>query len=186
MRTVLLLLLLVGSQQKTLLIGDSISAYRNGWQCSVASRAGWQLHNAAVGGKRTAWMLSTLKHELDSAHWDRVLIYGGINDAFSGVPIGQAVANVQSMVVLAKAHGAEPIVIVGYDPNLVIRSTGYSADVEAKCRARYVQFQEQLLRVRGCRFVPMCTTLTRADTDDGIHLNSQGHKKFRDWVYSHI
>jgi hypothetical protein len=51
----------------------------------------------AKGGMRTKWMLDNLKPLLAKKHFDRVYIWGGVNDMFSAVTIEQAIANLKQM-----------------------------------------------------------------------------------------
>ena len=69
----------------------------------------------AQGGRRTDWLLTNLTEKLKTNKYDRVYIYGGINDMFSSTTKQTALQNVQKMVDLIKSNGGEPYVIIGYD-----------------------------------------------------------------------
>lgn len=171
---------------KALVIGDSLSTYKNGWQDVVCSKNSYTLTNISRGGKRTTWMLTELKAKLDTSSYDKVYIYGGINDMFSSVKTETAVNNIQEMVNVCLQHNTKPVVIIGYDPSKVCYQTGYKLDIEKKCRDRYIEFQKQLaLSIKGAKIIPMDTTVTRKDSNDGIHLNSTGHRKFTKWIIEH-
>lgn len=189
MRILLILIMLAMSlpSKKYLFIGDSLTCYSGGWQEKLTRAHGAALTNHAMGGKRTDWMKRRLFADLDTATWDRVYIYGGINDAFAEVNLDSSVSNIMQCVQRCKSKGVEPIVIIGYDPLKVNLHTGYSAEVEAKCRARYCVFQSKLIAaITGrAKYIPMDTTLTRADSDDGVHLNASGHRKFSKWIIDH-
>jgi len=169
---------------KILFVGDSLTAYKGGWQHQYAKMRGADYDNISKGGKRTKWMLEQMKkYPLDSYKYNEVVIYGGINDSFSYVSEDETIRNIQEMVYIAKKMGAVPIVIVGYDPNRVIQSTIYSNEVETRCRNRYISLQKRMVKeLKWCVIVPMEPTIWRMDSDDGIHLKSSGHKKFSKWV----
>ncbi len=173
---------------KILFVGDSLTAYSNGWQHKYSKGRGADYENISKGGKRTKWMLEQMKkYPLDSYKYNEVVIYGGINDSFSYVSEDETINNIQQMVYIAKRMGAVPIVIIGYDPNKVIQNTMYSNEVETRCRNRYIKLQKRMATdLKWCVIVPMDTTITRMDSDDGIHLKSSGHRKFGKWVFDNL
>jgi lysophospholipase L1-like esterase len=173
---------------KILFVGDSLTAYTNGWQHRYSKGRAADYDNISKGGKRTKWMLEQMKkYPLDSYKYNEVVIYGGINDSFSYVSEDETINNIQQMVYLAKKMGAVPIVIVGYDPNRVIQNTIYSNEIETRCRNRYIKLQKRMIKdLKWCVIVPMDTTITRKDSDDGIHLKSSGHTKFSKWVLNNL
>jgi len=91
------------------------------------------------------------------------------------------------MVNLGNLYEMEVIVIVGYDPNRVIKKTVYNDSVTKVCRNRYVKLQKKMQeRLIGCKIIPMDTTVNYSDSGDGIHLKSSGHKKFSNWVLKNL
>jgi len=173
---------------KILFVGDSLTAYDKGWQHQYSKMRGADYDNISKGGKRTKWMLEQMrKYPIESYKYNEVVIYGGINDSFSYVSEDETIRNIQEMVYIAKRMGAVPIVIVGYDPNRVIKNTSYSNEVETRCRNRYIKLQKRMVRdLKWCVVVPMDTTINRKDSDDGIHLRGSGHKKFSKWVVENL
>ncbi len=177
-----------GEEDKILFVGDSLTAYRGGWQHQVARMLHSKYDNISKGGKRTKWMVKELNKLSDNSQgYTKVIIYGGINDSFSSVKEDETIENIQDMVYTAKEMGAEPIVIVGYNPERVINLTMYSKEVEAKCRNRYIKLQKRIQRdIRGCNVIPVENTIYRMDSDDGIHLKASGHRKFSSWVLKNL
>jgi lysophospholipase L1-like esterase len=173
---------------KSLFVGDSLTSYNKGWQHQYAKMRGADYDNISKGGKRTKWMLEQLKkYPLDSYKYNEVVIYGGINDSFSYVSEDETINNIQQMIYIVKKMGAVPIVIVGYDPNKVIKNTSYSDEIETRCRNRYIKLQKRMIKdLKWCVITPMDTTVTRTDSDDGIHLKSSGHKKFAKSVLGNL
>jgi lysophospholipase L1-like esterase len=177
-----------GEDDKILFVGDSLTAYRGGWQHQVARMLHAKYDNISKGGKRTKWMVNELNKLSDNSQgYTKVIIYGGINDSFSSVKEDETIENIQDMVYTAKEMGAEPIVIVGYNPERVINLTMYSKEIEAKCRDRYIKLQKRIQRdIRGCNVIPVENTIYRIDSDDGIHLKASGHNKFSKWVVKNL
>jgi lysophospholipase L1-like esterase len=173
---------------KILFVGDSLTSYNKGWQHQYSKMRGADYDNISKGGKRTKWMLEQLKkYPIESYKYNEVVIYGGINDSFSHVSEDETIHNIQEMVYFAKKMGAVPIVIVGYNPNNVIKNTTYSNEVERRCRNRYIKLQKRMLKdLKWCVIVPMDTTINRNDSDDGIHLKGSGHKKFSKWISENL
>lgn len=183
-----LLLFSYTNPKKVLYIGDSLTCYKGGWQDQVSKEFGYSGTNISKGGKRTSWMLTTLKEHLkNNSNYDKVFIYGGCNDAYSHVTLTSAVANTQEMVDLCLKYKIEPIVIIGYDPNLVQTKTPYDAKTTKFHRDRYVDLQKLMVKhLVNCKIIKMDTTVTRKDSDDGLHLKASGHKKFSNWVVEQL
>jgi lysophospholipase L1-like esterase len=173
---------------RILFVGDSLTAYNGGWQHQYSKMRGADYDNISKVGKRTKWMLEQMKkYRLDSHKYNEVIIYGGINDSFSYVNENETIYNIQQMIYIAKKMGAIPIVVIGYEPNKVIKNTIYSNEIETNCRNRYIKLQKRMIKeLKWCVIVPMDTTITRRDSDDGIHLKISGHRKFSKWVLDNI
>ena len=188
---VLLCIFLMGfiqREERILFVGDSLTAYSGGWQHQLGRMLKIKYDNIAKGGKRTKWMLNQLeKYSHKTDRYTKVIIYGGINDSFSSVKEDDTIENIQKMVNMAKYMGAEPIVVVGYNPNRVIQVTTYSPEIETKCRNRYISLQKRIQTdIKGCKIIPMEDSIYRIDSDDGIHLKASGHRKFMNWVLTNI
>ena len=173
---------------KILFVGDSLTAYSGGWQHQMSRMLHAKYTNISKGGKRTKWMVNELKKYSDnSAGYTKVVIYGGINDSFSSVKEDDTIDNIINMVYIAKEMGAEPIVVVGYNPEKVNVRTIYSNEIETKCRNRYIKLQKRIQKdITMCNVIPMENTIDRTDSDDGIHLKASGHQKFYKWVVKNL
>lgn len=188
---ILLCIFLMGfipREERILFVGDSLTAYSGGWQHQLGRMLKIKYDNIAKGGKRTKWMLNQLeKYSHKTDRYTKVIIYGGINDSFSSVKEDDTIENIQKMVNIAKYMGAEPIVVVGYNPQRVIQVTTYSPEIETKCRNRYISLQKRIQSdIKGCKIIPMEENIYRIDSDDGIHLKASGHRKFMNWVLTNI
>jgi hypothetical protein len=174
--------------RRILYVGDSLTCYAGGWQSTVAKGLDMKFHNLSKGGKRTKWMLSTLESYLKKNEFHSTLIiYGGINDSFAMTSETETLNNIQSMVDLGNLYEMEVIVIVGYNPEKVIKNTVYDDATTTRCRNRYIKLQKKIQeRIIGCRIVSMDNTVDRSDSDDGIHLKASGHKKFAKHVLNEL
>lgn len=175
-------------QKRVLFVGDSLTSYSNGWQDVVGRTLGLDYDVLARGGKRTSWMLKALEEQLaEDSEYDEVIIYGGINDSFSYVSSTSTIANIQSMVDLCNRLRIKPIVIVGYNPERVVQRTMYGGAVTKVCRDRYIVLQNKMkTNLRGCKIIPIEDSISRSDSDDGIHLRASGHRKFAKWILQNI
>lgn len=184
--TFIFLFLLV-EPTKILFIGDSITAYRGGWQDLYCQATNQSCTNISKNGMKTKWMYTTLKNELkQNSDYNKVIIYGGINDIFSEIKIDSAILNIQRMVNLANEYKIKPVVIIGYDSKKLIENTWIKDKVlEEKIRNKYIDYQKRLVNeIIGAEIVPIVPTIN-SDVIDGIHLSTTGHKKFKDWMITH-
>ena len=168
---------------RALFIGDSLTCYANGWQQQLSEKYDYQYTNISSGGKRTLWMVNTLTNHLNKDdNYSNVFIYGGCNDAFSYVDLQSTVNNIQKMVDLCNSRRIKPYVIIGYNPAKVILKTPYSNEITKRSRERYIELQKLMNGLRNCVIIPMDTTVTYSDSEDGVHLKGSGHRKFGNWV----
>ena len=175
-------------KKRILFIGDSLTCYAGGWQHQFAKGLGYDYVNISSGGKRTDWMLKTLRQHFHThPKYDLVVIYGGVNDAFASVSPSKVVENVQEMVYECETHNIESIVILGYSPNKVLKNGPYSESIMARARNRYSIIQSKLdSQLVACLVIPVDNTVDRSDSDDGIHLIASGHRKFAKSVLANI
>ena len=137
----------------------------------------------AKGGKRTDWMLTNLTEKLKTNKYDRVYIYGGINDMFSSTTKQSALQNVQKMVDLIKSKGGEAYVIIGYDTKsfmdddkLVPTSYVPTKAGMIKLKNRYIDYQNSIAdTIKGATIVGKFD-IPSSMTSDGIHPSERGQK----------
>lgn len=182
MRYVLIVFLLSFiSETRTLFIGDSLSAFNGGWQDQLCVDKNWSKTNLAQTGKRTDWMLCQLTdHLISDRRYDQVIIYGGINDAYTLTNMDSTIHTVQKMVNLANAYKIKPIVIVGYKVNDVLVKTKNATLTFKKTKQQlaYETYQSRLEKeIVNATIIP-AVVLERKFLYDGIHFNIAGHKEF--------
>lgn len=182
--------------KSVLLIGDSVSAihdYVNNRPINYTYSAlvkkelepkGINVDVLAKGAQTTQWMLENLPNKLKENKFDRIYIYGGINDAWNmSVKPEVPFQNIQKMVDLGNEHGADVFVVLGYKidnimdyhkmkPNMkyTFKSEDYIPYIE-----EYKQFQSQITsKIKNANFMPVFDL--QGQSNDGIHPNAQGHK----------
>jgi hypothetical protein len=166
--------------KKVLFIGDSHTAYSNGWQDRLCRRTGMTYFNSAVGGKQTQWMVGEARQRITN-YFDYCFIYGGANDMAGNRSPMKSVKNVQIIVDLCiKAH-VKPIVVTGFDPITCIDIRG--RDVYRGYPQRYARFQQLLVdSIRGATVVKT-HYISRTDCGDFLcHMSASGHRKMADSI----
>ena len=169
--------------KKILFVGDSISTGESTYPAIIRrDRSDLQIDTLSEGGRRTDWMLENLKSKLASNKYDRVYIYGGVNDAFSTTPISSILSNVQSMVNLINENGADAFIISGYvvdgfmdlskftPSKYVTEVSGFIPLID-----RYKQYQSSLFKtIKNAKIIKPINLGNR--TGDGIHPNGEGQR----------
>jgi len=137
----------------------------------------------AEGGRRTDWLLTNLTEKLKTNKYDRVYIYGGVNDMFSSTTKQTALQNVQKMVDLIKSKGGEPYVIIGYDAKtfmdenkLVPTSYVPTKAGMIKLKNRYIDYQNSIAdTIKGATIVDKFD-IPSSMTSDAVHPTPSGQK----------
>jgi acyl-CoA thioesterase-1 len=171
-----------------LVFGDSISAgyglarVEQGWVALLQTRLkqleyGYQVVNASVSGETTAGGLARLPRALMLHQPKIVVLELGGNDGLRALPMPQMRANLARMVDLARAAGADVLLLgMRMPPN-------YGPDFTELFRSSY----SELARDKKLPLVPFLLedialnpSLMQAD---GVHPNEQGQPKLLDNVW---
>lgn len=185
--------------KKLLFIGDSLTDIDYNGKPTYTypmkiqqKRPDLQVDVLAKGGERTKWMLDNLPNQLKGKKYDRVYIFGGLNDAYSQVTVDTAIRNNQSMVDLINQAGADAFIILGYNIDGIqtldrIKPTRYVTTVEAfiPLIAKYKEFQKRLPNeIKNANFVPIINV--DGMTTDGTHITGKAHDIFADKIIQTI
>jgi len=108
---------------KVLALGDSLTAPHGvkpgeDWPTLLAQKTGWVVINAGVSGDTSAGALARLPALLDEHQPQLVLVSLGGNDMLRKVPSAQTVANLGSLLDLAKASGAKTVLLATPKPSI--------------------------------------------------------------------
>jgi lysophospholipase L1-like esterase len=176
-----------------LFVGDSITAidykgkpvtstYPNFIKKELEPK-GIKVDVVAEGGKRTDWILANLTEKLKTNKYDRVYIYGGVNDMFSSTTKQTALQNVQKMVDLIKSKGAEPYVIIGYDAETFmdenkLKPTSYVPTKAGmvKLKNRYIDYQNSIADTITGGTIVEKFNIPSSMTSDAVHPTPSGQK----------
>lgn len=179
--------------KKILFVGDSLTAIEyngkstNNYPNLVRkSRPDLQIDVLAIGGKTTKWMLDNLPVKLRNKY-DRVYVYGGVNDALSSsISLTSVQSNLQKMVDLINESGAESWVVLGYEANgfmdwRKMPTTRYLSNKEGYIPLidRYVKIQDNYKSLKNANIVKKFQ-ISGSMTSDGIHPNGNGQQIIAD------
>jgi lysophospholipase L1-like esterase len=128
-----------------LFVGDSITAGSISYPMVIAKKhPNIVVDVLAIGGKTTGWMLDNLPNKLASTKYNKVYIYGGVNDSFNdSISTQRALSNVQKMVDLINESGAKAIVIIGYNTDTATDYTKIPTTIYVKDKKLYIPMIEK-------------------------------------------
>ena len=167
-----------------LFVGDSITAGVNASYSYLIKNklAGKKTVDIlAVKGMTTSWMLDNLPAQLAKKKYDRVYIWGGVNDAFQDFAKSKSIDNVQAMVNLVNKQGGDAYVITGYDAeefmdvNRFVPNTYVTTQDYLDTKERYAAYQKALKRDIEDAIVVPAFSIPSYQTADGIHPNGIAH-----------
>jgi lysophospholipase L1-like esterase len=170
------------NKQSILFVGDSITAGSFSYPNVIAKKYPKLFVDVlAIGGKTTGWMLENLPTKLSSTKYERVYIYGGVNDSFNdSISTKKALDNVQKMVDLINAAGAKAIVIIGYNTDTATDYNKIPTTIYVKDKTLYIPMIEKYKKYQEL----LKTTIQNAEfigkfeigkLSDGLHPSSAQH-----------
>lgn len=170
-------------KESLLFVGDSVTAGSISYPLVIKPEfPNLNIDVLAKGGMVTKWMLDNLPNQLSSRTYNRVYIYGGINDAFNdSISIKTSISNVQKMVDLITATGAKAIIIIGYNMDTStdyrkIPTTRYVSDVTKYIPMieKYKKYQASLLSdIKNAEFIGKFEI---GPLSDGLHPSKSQHR----------
>ena len=161
------------AQVSVVAIGDSIGngfGIATGWPVFLADIIGAPVDNNSVTSEFTDFGVSIIEERLTTVQPTHVVILLGTNDAIRGsVPV--AIANLQTMVDIARAQGVIPI--VGTLPPI---TTSPSAN------ARAAEISEGIRGLSGAVVAGVRAALGDGSglIADGVHPNNAGQQRIAD------
>jgi acyl-CoA thioesterase I len=176
------------AQARVILVyGDSISAgygirVEQGWVSLLGQRItheGYEFRvvNASVSGETSTGGLARLPRTLDTLRPAIVILELGANDGLRGLPLAVTRTNLDRMLTLASAHGAQLLLLgLRLPPNYGERYT-----------TGFAQLYEQLAAQHHVAWVPFLLegVALHAELmqDDGLHPNARGQPLLLDNVW---
>jgi lysophospholipase L1-like esterase len=176
---------LFGTKRNILFVGDSITAAKDfSYPYLIKKRRNdLSIDVVAKSGMTTTWMLTNLRSHLFTSlkKYEKIYIFGGVNDAFNNLRFDTSIKNIQDMVNLAIANNAKPYVVLGINPSgymdyrkmpvtrWVRRKEDYIPLIE-----RYRKLQGEIaLKIKNATLIPMFN-LPASNTQDGTHPTAKG------------
>jgi lysophospholipase L1-like esterase len=181
MKTLLLcsLLLFATPKEFILFVGDSYSVGTTvSYNYTISKKhENWKSKHVVKSGVTTSWMLRELEVDLTYNTYNRIFIFGGVNDLYGGGNVDKTVDNVINMVKLAKEQKAKVYVILGFSPRF------YKRCLDPYFPKRYGEYQKKLqLRVKDAIIIPIFDIGDQYAARDGVHPTAKGYKLFEKHV----
>lgn len=193
-------ILVIGDSQSTVLTSSGQKITWT-WPTILEQKlinCGTKVDVVALGGKTSKWMLQNGKIKLQSEkRWDRVIIYGGGNDASNmSIPLDTTISNFQRLINIANEKGSEVWVNLGWKiegkfMDINILPVGRPANLLSKKSdwLPYIQKRKDLQRLlkerlTGCHFIEPYDL--KSMTTDGIHPTAGGHRLVADYIIETI
>lgn len=194
--------------KKILFVGDSVTAikdYRTGKPITSTypnfvkqqlEPKGIKVDVLAKGGETTKWMLENLPIQLASSKYDRIYVYGGINDAWNNsITPEKTMQNVNAIIDAIKQSGADAFIIQGYEPIGFMDYKKMPVTRYQKANTdniplinEYIAYQDSLSKLQSQRrdfnLIPKVDLGSR--TGDGIHPNGEGQRLLADAILKSI
>jgi len=170
-----------------LVFGDSLSAghgihVEQGWVSLLARKIsqlgyGYSVINASVSGETTAGGLDRLPHALELQRPRILILELGSNDGLRSLPLGGTRDNLDRMIALARARGAEVLLLgMRMPPNYGERYT-----------TAFQNMYTELAQAHKLSLVPFLLDRVALDPalmqSDGIHPNEAGQPLLLDNVW---
>jgi lysophospholipase L1-like esterase len=159
---------------------------------------GTEVQVVALGGKTTKWMLVNGRKKLQSSQtFDRVIIYGGGNDASNmSINLDTTISNIQQLIDIALLKGSDVWVNLGWKiegkfMDINVLPVGRPANLLKKRIdwLPYIERRKELQkllkeRLTGCQFIEPYDLMSL--TTDGIHPTARGHKLVANYILQTI
>lgn len=159
---------------------------------------GTKIDVVALGGKTTKWMLLNGTKKLqNSPPYDRVIIYGGGNDASNmSIHLDTTISNIQQLIDIAIMKGSDVWVNLGWKiegkfMDINVLPVGRPSNLLKKRSdwLPYIERRKELQRLlkeklTGCQFIEPYDLMSL--TRDGIHPTPDGHKLVASYILQTI
>lgn len=172
------------SPKNILFVGDSITAAPYSYANLIKkNNPDLSVDVLAKGGMPTKWMRDNLPQQLSGRKYDRIYIYGGVNDAWNdSIKPETTFGNLQAMVDMGNEHGADVFIITGYEPKGFMDYTKMPVTKYQKSKEdniplidKYKNYQNNIpSNIQNASIVPKIDIAGM--TADGIHPSSNGMK----------
>ncbi|HZH55745.1 MAG TPA: arylesterase [Burkholderiaceae bacterium] len=179
-----------GATRRILVLGDSLSAEYGlprgtGWVTHVEQRLkqrnqAYQIRNASISGDTTIGGLQRLPQLLQEFSADIVILQLGANDGLRGLPVQEMRANLQKMIELSRAQGAEVLLLGQHVP------PNYGPRYSREFHEAFVTLAEDT----GVALVPFMLEAIATDPDmfqpDGLHPTAPAQARIAETIWPQL
>ncbi|MCE2570247.1 arylesterase [Motilimonas eburnea] len=162
-----------------LAFGDSLTQgvgapAEQSYPAHLARALGVNVINAGNSGETSAQGLTRIKALLEQYSPDLVIICYGGNDLLRRLPVNQLANNLEQMIQLSQAHGAQVLLVGVPKPAIFLDPVPVYSDLAKRYQlAAELDILSDLLDDKGMK-------------SDTIHLNSKGYQAFAKALAAHI
>jgi len=177
--------IILSCNDNVLLVGDSTTNYNPGYAEMLQNTCvELKIKKLTKVGATTNWMLGQLKAELDKgSKYDAIVINGGVNDIYAGIPAAETIANLDSMYSLAAKSGAKLIAITPV-------ASGLYTLYDAKKQAAHDSINSFIKKSSKVDHVADWYSILGGKTPDkklyapdGLHPDAQGHEALKNDLF---
>lgn len=137
--------------------------------------------NLGIPGELTSSLLIRFEEELQNRYNvidDYILVFGiGINDVLNYVPIEEIQYNIEKIIRISKKY-TNKIYFLGL-------TKVYPDDFNAVIK-EVDEMIENVCKKEDIKHIKLFDIINETDLSDGLHPNSEGHKKIADIIYNKI
>ena len=177
---------------------DIETAYR--WPSLLQNVLGTEVINTGIGGDTTAGLLSRFATDVIPRKPNAVILMGGINDFWWGLPINTVLANLLTMAYHSQFHGIAPLfgLPMPFDIDRAAKQPYRPPEADYdQLLAKVKSLREKLKSTADESDIPVLDFYhlfidddgqirSHLFLDDGVHANRQGHRLMAELAKSQI
>ncbi|HEY6094861.1 MAG TPA: GDSL-type esterase/lipase family protein [Gallionellaceae bacterium] len=170
---------------RVLALGDSLTAGAGvtpaeAWPALLASRTGWEVINGGVSGDTSAAALLRLPALLEQHAPSLVLVTLGGNDMLRHIPEQDTIANLEKILALVRAHGAQPVLLASPNPSLM---GAVFQHLTAAAFYRKVAEEQKVPLLEDAVAKVLSDPQLKGDP---LHPNAAGHARLAENIYAEL
>lgn len=170
---------------RVLALGDSLTAgygvaAEEAWPNRLAGMSGWTVINGGLSGDTSGGALRRLPPLLEEHDPALVLVTLGGNDMLRHVPQAQTLDNLEQIIALIRAHGAQPVLLATPQPSVagaLLRNLSAADFYRPLAEAQHVPLIEEAI----------ADVLSDPDLKgDALHPNAAGHALLAEKIFGEL